>query len=442
MITFADGLPTLPWPKWPLSATTRQMVEFILAQGFCLTLVGGGVRSLLTHDEQAIDHALDFEIRHRQHWAGDEWITQLNGLKKAIAKRFTAVKVEEHVYQSCTLKDAAFTIDLTSPRLEHYGRSTGRHGFRASYASDLPYLQAWRRRDFTINAMGFELRRNLAAANLSAVQVQWIDPFNGLQDWQSRKLNILSEDFYLDPVRFLRLVRWLMQGFVPGPNFIEVGRMDLSSLANIHLAQEALKSDFFAYLAKVLRYSRKFKTVLPDWILWRFPLVRWAQKTQAENAKFSSLLQTAEWVAFQSAQWGADFWQFWGLGKAKWKSGQRKLAQLKALKKWPYDHLMAIAEEGEFRQTKAPPVRDLALLKKVKWPWEELARLAISWPVPILDPMARRFWQQIHQVPAPSFKAQRQQYLQHWRGKIRRTALPALAAYAWLICAGISLRKT
>ena len=53
------------------------------------------------------------------------------------------------------------------------------------------------RRDLTINAIGY----NLCSS-------ETIDPFGGVIDLNNRILQKISDDFYRDPVRALRLIRF------------------------------------------------------------------------------------------------------------------------------------------------------------------------------------------------------------------------------------------
>ncbi|MBP5296953.1 MAG: hypothetical protein J6Y94_06440 [Bacteriovoracaceae bacterium] len=437
----AKSVPVLSWKQWPLDDFTRQVLEFILGRGLGLTLVGGGVRSLLTDPQQALDHILDFEIRHPTHLVGKEWLQTLAQLKTALGQKFAQVKIQEHLFQSWTLKHAAFTIDFTSPRLEDYTASTGRHGFSAAYASDLPYPQAWARRDFTINAMGFELRMvppTSPGQRSSAIQVTWIDPFGGLHDWQQRELNIISDDFYHDPVRFLRFVRWRAIGFKQGPQGPQRKRMDLTSLSRTHLAQEALKSDFFVYLQEVDNLGRSLRYNLPRWMIWRMPLGRWQRAALQDKAKFRSLLHVGEWVMAHPFKWGDEFWQFWGLGKARRAKAQDKVKQLKVIIKLSYLSLQSFWAEGKTRYAQAPRMEDLAVLKKVKWPWEELAQTVLTWPAQILASDELQFWQNVALAKGPRQRPLRQAYFARWKTTLKRSAWPALQTYAWLITAALA----
>jgi tRNA nucleotidyltransferase (CCA-adding enzyme) len=78
-------------------------------------------------------------------------------------------------------------------------RKTGRgyHGFETHYSPDVTLEDDLRRRDLTINAMA----RDDAG--------QLIDPHGGQRDLESRTLRHVSEAFNEDPVRILRVARFL-----------------------------------------------------------------------------------------------------------------------------------------------------------------------------------------------------------------------------------------
>jgi tRNA nucleotidyltransferase (CCA-adding enzyme) len=97
-------------------------------------------------------------------------------------------------------------------------RKTGRgyHGFETRYSPDVTLEDDLRRRDLTINAMA----RDDAG--------QLIDPHGGQRDLESRTLRHVSEAFNEDPVRILRVARFLARfqplGFSVAPETNASGR--------------------------------------------------------------------------------------------------------------------------------------------------------------------------------------------------------------------------
>jgi len=73
----------------------------------------------------------------------------------------------------------------------------GYHGFEFYTSADVTLEQDLERRDLTINAMAEDS------------EGQIIDPFNGQQDLQNKRLRHVSRAFTEDPVRILRIARFL-----------------------------------------------------------------------------------------------------------------------------------------------------------------------------------------------------------------------------------------
>lgn len=73
----------------------------------------------------------------------------------------------------------------------------GYHGFEFYTAADVTLEQDLERRDLTVNAIAEDAEGNL------------VDPFNGQQDLQDRVLRHVSNAFAEDPVRILRIARFL-----------------------------------------------------------------------------------------------------------------------------------------------------------------------------------------------------------------------------------------
>lgn len=84
-------------------------------------------------------------------------------------------------------------IDFSIPRLDNK-ISKGHKGFEVTINSALDFKTASLRRDFTINAIGFDVNSK-----------KILDPFNGLEDLKNKTLKIInSKTFVEDPLRILR----------------------------------------------------------------------------------------------------------------------------------------------------------------------------------------------------------------------------------------------
>jgi len=87
--------------------------------------------------------------------------------------------------------------DFSFPRSEKK-TGVGHRGFDVEVDGKLDFKTASRRRDFTINAMGYEIEKKA-----------FIDPFGGLEDIKQKKLrHIEDETFIEDPLRVYRAVQF------------------------------------------------------------------------------------------------------------------------------------------------------------------------------------------------------------------------------------------
>lgn len=88
-------------------------------------------------------------------------------------------------------------IDLALPRIEK-STGTGHKDFVVDFDETIPVEQDLARRDFTINAMAFDLKSQ-----------KLIDPFQGQSDLQKKELRqVFKEAFTEDPLRMMRAIQF------------------------------------------------------------------------------------------------------------------------------------------------------------------------------------------------------------------------------------------
>lgn len=143
-------------------------------------VVGGAVRDhLLGHPSKDLDvevYALDLEALQ----AALEQI----GTVHAVGRAFGVLKVR--------VNDSDEDYDVALPRTENkVGR--GHRGFVVQSDPNLSFEQAAARRDFTINAIGYDLTTNTL-----------LDPHGGVDDLRRGRLRHVSPSFDEDPLRVLR----------------------------------------------------------------------------------------------------------------------------------------------------------------------------------------------------------------------------------------------
>lgn len=186
-----------------LPSTCRDCIESAFESDIIMTLVGGAVRDYLIKD--SFPHDFDFEVRFKD--------TNISFTEKKIRlKKFVVSLCDKYYYNFEELSFHIFRIkaknteiEFSLPRIEIYEKkdSYSHDDFEVNFDQDFSYEDSFKRRDLSINAIGIEFDK-LSNDGIG----KYIDPYNGISDIKQEMLNNLSQDFYHDPVRFLRLLRF------------------------------------------------------------------------------------------------------------------------------------------------------------------------------------------------------------------------------------------
>ena len=106
-----------------------------------------------------------------------------------------------------------YHIDIAVPRREI--SSGPKHtDFLVEYAPDSSLAEAASRRDFTINALSYDILSDALH-----------DPYGGLQDLQARRLRHVSQKFAEDPLRVLRGMQFIARfDLLPDPSTVQLCR--------------------------------------------------------------------------------------------------------------------------------------------------------------------------------------------------------------------------
>ncbi len=159
-----------------------------------LFLVGGAVRDLLLKKKEIVD--FDFVIRNLPREELERWF-QKKGTINLVGQHFGVYKFMPHGFTAVEIE----CIDIALPRTEK-GVKESLGGYRDFDIQSDPTLSIEKdleRRDFTINAMAFDIR-----------QQRLIDPFNGQEDLAQKRLRCVgnpTERFEEDLTRLLRGIR-------------------------------------------------------------------------------------------------------------------------------------------------------------------------------------------------------------------------------------------
>lgn len=220
--------------------------------GFSLCLVGGASRDYKRLKTLSTD--LDFEIRNQ------EACELRNFLKNK------KIKFEELPYGITQVKYLGYSLEFSPPRIERQiVENKTHHHFYAELDKNLSYVDAFRRRDFTINAIGIEL-------DVTHSKESIVDPYDGVQDLEKGLLREISDDFFLDSVRFLRLIRFFIKYDLKicDSIFLRLSEFDLSGLSVYHFVQEMKKSlNASEFISLFNKWVNQQKLVVPvDFKFW------------------------------------------------------------------------------------------------------------------------------------------------------------------------------
>ncbi|MBC7429058.1 MAG: hypothetical protein H7336_10630 [Bacteriovorax sp.] len=207
------------------SAELLTFLQKIEDLGFQLCLIGGAPRDYLM-DRSFLSRDLDFELRGK-------WIRELKEFLISTKINFT-----ELPYEIIRVDFEGFDLEFSNPRTEKaILDNKTHHHFRADLDPSLTYAESFKRRDFTMNAIGIELNLKNKTENV-------VDPYAGVKALMSKTLKEVSSDFFLDSVRFLRLIRFMIKYNFEMAGSIEskLGQFDLSELSVHHFTEEMLKS--------------------------------------------------------------------------------------------------------------------------------------------------------------------------------------------------------
>lgn len=243
-----------------------EIILLFLRNGVSLTLVGSSSRAYLSGLESTLD--FDFEIRPSSQEIKHQdlekqltnWLNDL-GILPVASAGFGVMKFSFN----------NITVEFSPPRLESYHAEKapfGHSDFTASINYHLDHQSSFARRDFTLNSIGLHFIRQEKAECL----IQLLDPYKGLVDLQSKVLRPISDAFYNDPVRFLRMIRFHLQhGYTYHPQLLEnLGRFDLTKLSTYYLYLEGDRVQSLAYLREFFYLIDQYKIPFPkSWEIFR-----------------------------------------------------------------------------------------------------------------------------------------------------------------------------
>lgn len=193
-------------------------------------LVGGYVRDQLTNTESK---DIDIEVYN---------ISSFEKLEE-ILKEFGDVNSVGKSFGVCKLQLKNLEIDFSLPRIDSKAGS-GHRGFEVAVNPDLDFKTAASRRDFTINAIGYDVKHK-----------KILDPFNGIKDLKSKTLRAIDKDKFIDdPLRVLRAAQFCARFELK----IDKELLTLcKNMVSNNLLDELPKERIFEEIKKLLLKSKK-----------------------------------------------------------------------------------------------------------------------------------------------------------------------------------------
>lgn len=238
--------------------------------GFSLCLVGGIPRDFFYFNTLGND--LDFEIRPREKLDDPiiTWPTFYERLYQFLFEKKIPYTKLPYLITRVFFEGVHF--EFSSPRTEKaIPDNYSHHHFEAVLDPHLNYNLSFKRRDFTINAIGVELNFKMQTEKI-------VDPFEGIKDLKNGILRNITDDFFFDSVRFLRLIRFKLkfERFVIDELlYASLKKFNLAELSVHHFKEELFKSRPGAFLNKFREIVLEKKLNIPnEFILWtkfKFP---------------------------------------------------------------------------------------------------------------------------------------------------------------------------
>lgn len=114
-----------------------------------------------------------------------------------LLKEFGSVNTVGKSFGVCKLQYEEYELDFSFPRVDNKN-NVGHRGFQIEINPNLDFKTATSRRDFTINAIGYDVKNKIL-----------LDPFNGLLDLKTKILRAVNEHSFIeDPLRVLRAAQF------------------------------------------------------------------------------------------------------------------------------------------------------------------------------------------------------------------------------------------
>jgi len=218
-----------------LPAPLSPVIDRLIAEGCRPVLVGGYLRDLLLGIPSK---DIDIEVFGVESLSHLETLLLPFGKVNSVGKSFGVVKLQLE----------GLTVDFSLPRLEEK-IAEGHRGFSVTLDPSLDFKEAAVRRDFTINAMGYDLKGK-----------SLLDPFKGEEDLKNRRLDAVNPNTFVeDPLRLYRAMQLSARfGLEATPRLRALARLMVREKMLDELPKERIFEEFKKLLLKSSRPSVGF----------------------------------------------------------------------------------------------------------------------------------------------------------------------------------------
>lgn len=376
-----------------IPASFKDVHAITKAHGFVVTLIGGVVRDFILKGSVGADW--DMELSHPTVFFNkDSW----KELGKDLGK---LGKITFLPYEIIRLDFKDIQYEFSPPRIETFNGSQGHSNFTAEFDLRMPFANAVKRRDFTINAIGLKF--------LSEKTVELVDPLDGVVHLFDKKLHPAGENFSKDPVRFLRAIRFALKfdlSFTPELEAI-LTTMSVAGISQSYLFSEMQKSGKpLMFLKKLLAWSEK----RPDLHL---PVTKseldykWEEleRVLRDPSRHEAWVIALEWVGVSGESWQ----KFFNISSetctrlGRWAQNSKKFIQIKpevfhgefdeVIKNKDFDVLFDWYFTTKQLLQKNPDLPLLKMIEEYLPDWIHLYRFEVVKDVKHIDPPLRAKYQ-------------------------------------------------
>ena len=167
-----------------LPQALKEVTDTLIAEGYRPIVVGGYVRDYLLNRSSK---DIDIEVYGVESLSSLEQLLSPFGDVNSVGKSFGVLK----------LSIGKLEVDISLPRLESK-TGIGHRGFEVTTDASLSFKEAALRRDFTINAIGYDIKKE-----------QLLDPYHGQDDLNNALLKVVNaKSFVEDPLRLYRAMQF------------------------------------------------------------------------------------------------------------------------------------------------------------------------------------------------------------------------------------------